>query len=309
MWARAVKWFASYHCLTNKQSFEALALSLTCIPQSNDRRDVIEAIVREAETAERPFDSLLDNVVATQRKLAEKDLLVILEGIKKSDEPPSVKYRRLAAVAADETQQLSLWKSMLGPLQQHLMSMYLDLKPDALIDEVLKRADDLVAIERATVGPSNSVASRHCCSISIGETLQGTAAGPSVLAASQQCYPTSDINLLGMDFLSHFSLSIDPAKGILRSPIGKIKLKCKLVKHVPGFFSVTKSVAPHADAHNVDQRLAMIIAPYSRLFCDAERLSHVFSKKRETDVEHCIEVMDKPCHARLRRLQGPKLEA
>ncbi|KAL3309272.1 hypothetical protein Ciccas_012182 [Cichlidogyrus casuarinus] len=159
MWARAVKWFASYHCLTNKQSFEALALSLTCIPQSNDRRDVIEAIVREAETAERPFDALLDNVVATQRKLAEKDLLVILEGIKKSDEPPSVKYRRLAAVAADETQQLSLWKSMLGPLQQHLMSMYLDLKPDALIDEVLKRADDLVAIERATVGPSTSVAS------------------------------------------------------------------------------------------------------------------------------------------------------
>ncbi|KAL3312185.1 hypothetical protein Ciccas_009224, partial [Cichlidogyrus casuarinus] len=190
MWARAVKWFASYHCLTNKQSFEALALSLKCIPQSNDRRDVIESIVREAETAERPFDALLDNVVATQRKLAEKDLLVILEGIKKSDEPPSVKYRRLAAVAADETQQLSLWKSMLGPLQQHLTSMYLDLKPDALIDEVLKRADDLVAIERATMGPSTSVASRHCCSINHGETLQGTAAGPSVLAASQQCYPT-----------------------------------------------------------------------------------------------------------------------
>ncbi|KAL3308825.1 hypothetical protein Ciccas_012639 [Cichlidogyrus casuarinus] len=37
---------------------------------------------------------------------------------------------------------------------------------------------------------ATSVASRHCCSINYGEPLQGTAAGPSVLAAPRQCYPT-----------------------------------------------------------------------------------------------------------------------
>ncbi|KAL3310109.1 hypothetical protein Ciccas_011331, partial [Cichlidogyrus casuarinus] len=55
--------------------------------------DDLEAVVGEAEMTERPFESLLDYIVAMSRKIADKGLLVILEAIKKSEKPPSVEYR------------------------------------------------------------------------------------------------------------------------------------------------------------------------------------------------------------------------
>ncbi|KAL3312419.1 hypothetical protein Ciccas_008986, partial [Cichlidogyrus casuarinus] len=124
VWAKAVRWFSAAHSLDQRLAYQLLALLLTCVNQTNERRDVIEGIVVEAEYADKPFESLLEAMVSLTRRIAEKDMVTILERIKSSDEPPSVKYRRLGAITADETQQLNLWKGMLGQLTLRFVSLY-----------------------------------------------------------------------------------------------------------------------------------------------------------------------------------------
>ncbi|KAL3319876.1 hypothetical protein Ciccas_001451 [Cichlidogyrus casuarinus] len=81
-------------------------------------------------------------MVSLTGRIAEKDMVTMLEKIKSSDEPPSVKYRRLGAIAADEAQQLNLWKGMLGHMTLRFVSFYQDVKPEAPIEDLLRTADE-----------------------------------------------------------------------------------------------------------------------------------------------------------------------